>query len=96
MKKRFDAELDFRLDRVADEGAAIITLAELYRWFGRERLTKAVWEEIAARWDDREEGSSLFVGSNDHSFTFIWGAGLTAGEDAYFRPITELAGTERA
>lgn len=94
MKKRFDAELDFRLDRVADDGCAIITAQELYRWFDRERLTKAVWEEIATRWEDREEGEPLFVGSNEHSFTFIWGKGLTASKGAYFQPVREWAGLD--
>jgi hypothetical protein len=94
MKKRFDAELEFRLDRVADEGAATITLAEMYRWFERERITKAVWEEVETRWADRDEGVPLFVGTNDHSFCLIWGKGLTAANDGYFKPISELAGTD--
>ena len=95
MQKRFEQELEFRFDKLADDGAVTITNSELYRWYGRERITKGVWEDIEARWEKRDEDSVLFVGKNDESanYTIIWGQGLTADEDAYFQPIAVLAGT---
>jgi hypothetical protein len=93
MQKRFEYELESRLDEVADKGATTITYQELYRWFERERITRSVWEDIEARWEKREEDAPLFVGNNDNSHTLIWGAGLQANSDAYFQPIAELAGT---
>lgn len=93
MQKRFEHELEFRFDEVADKGATTITNQELYRWFERERITRGVWEDIEARWEKRDEEAELFVGNNDVSYTLIWGAGLTANSTSYFQPIAELAGT---
>jgi len=93
MQKRFEHELEFRLDEVADKGAVTVTNQELYRWFERERITRGVWEDIEGRWEKRDEDAPLFVGNNEHSFTFIWGAGLSAESNAYFQPISKLSGT---
>jgi hypothetical protein len=93
MQKRFEHELEFRLDEIKDKGASTVTYQELYRWFDRERITRSVWEDIEARWEKRDEDAPLFVGNNDSSYTLIWGAGLSATEDAYFQPIAVLAGT---
>lgn len=93
MRKRFENELEFRLDQVTDRGATYISTPELYRWFERTRITRSVWEDIEARWQEREQ-PPLFVGNNEHGYTFIWGEGLTADDDAFFRPIGVLAGTD--
>lgn len=91
-------ELRLRLERVIDVGCAEIRRSELLRWFGQERVTKAIWRSINDMWvetcDDDE--APLFVGGADsttETMVFIWGAGLSIKDEdtCWFKSVDTLA-----
>lgn len=59
MQKRHADQLLNRLDQLYTHGNTFISWAELYYWYGIERLTKGPWKDIQSHWaeilDDRNE-----------------------------------------
>ncbi len=59
MIKRHENQLWSRLDELYAKGTTSISWGELYHWYGVEKIRKAPWRDIAARWeqllDEKEE-----------------------------------------
>lgn len=94
MITRHQNELIARLEHVFDRGYSEIRSTELYRWYGRDRLTKNVWQDILEKWqivtDDQE--ISLFYGKYDETFVFIYADGLSDSENSHFKNVKSLIG----
>jgi hypothetical protein len=50
MIKRHEDQLWARLDELYATGTTFISSGELYHWYNIERLAKAPWRDIKARW----------------------------------------------
>lgn len=59
MIKRHEDQLWARLDELYAIGTTFIGYGELYHWYNVERLAKAPWRDIKARWtqllEEKEE-----------------------------------------
>ena len=86
---RHEANLQNRLDQVADLGFVHITKNELLLWYDAQRVGVNIWRDIHGKWVDlvqsidkhltaEEKGSPLFCAETEGGFTFIWGQGLSA------------------
>lgn len=51
MNKRHEEQLWSRLDSLYVSGVVFMSWDELYHWYGTERLAKAPWRDIKARWE---------------------------------------------
>ena len=94
MLTRHRDELLKRLERVSDLGSCQIRLAELKLWYGRERLTKAVWVDLLDRWAEVDEDTGLLVGPGEGVITLIYNDGLIASEDSWWEDLRKWAGLE--
>lgn len=50
MLKRHTDQLWARLDQLYANGTTFISYGELYHWYSIQRLAKAPWRDIDARW----------------------------------------------
>lgn len=50
MIKRHEDQLWARLDQLYANGTMYISFGELYHWYGIQRIAKAPWRDIKARW----------------------------------------------
>jgi hypothetical protein len=76
MQKPHQFELRLRLERVADVGCVEISAFELRRWFGRDRITSAIWEAINDEWNEIAENVPLLlgpVGDPASGYVLVWG-----------------------
>jgi hypothetical protein len=59
MIKRHEDQLWVRLDQLYANGTTFISWGELYHWYGIQRIAKAPWRDIKARWqqllEEKEE-----------------------------------------
>jgi hypothetical protein len=90
MEKRFADALEFRLDEVEDRRFAEVTWDELLRWYDRQRVTKAVWQDIMERWEERTEDPLLVYERRD-SYILVSGEGITVSGDAWLKPVRAMA-----
>ncbi len=51
MMKRHEDDLNKRFDELAWEGIAFVHFWELKTWYGQERLTKTVWQDLINRFE---------------------------------------------
>ncbi len=51
MLKRHEDQLWARLDALYANGTTFIGWNELYHWYGIQRIAKAPWRDIKARWE---------------------------------------------
>jgi len=51
MIKRHEDQLWARLDQLYSNGTTYISFGELYHWYAIQRLAKAPWRDIKARWE---------------------------------------------
>lgn len=60
MLKRHVDQCWARLDSLYANGTAFISYGELYHWYDVERISKAPWRDLKARWDEllEEKGES--------------------------------------
>jgi len=79
MQKRHLDLLLNRLDDLYRTRVTHIKYSELYLWYGRERLSKAVYQEIFDLWLERleelgwdAEKENLKVSQNDYGMTLFW------------------------
>ena len=94
MLTRHRDELLKRLERVEDLGSCEIKLSELKRWYGRERLTKAVWADLLDRWAEVEEEAQLLIGHGEGVITLLYNDGLTPTEESWWEDLRNWAGVE--
>jgi hypothetical protein len=52
MLKRHVDQVWARLDELYANGTTFISWGELYHWYGIERISKAPWRDLKARWDE--------------------------------------------
>lgn len=96
MIPRHANELLSRLEQVIDIGSTQIRFQELRLWYGKERITIAIWRDIQSKWEelqedwDEKERSPLFVGEAEGVYTFIWAKGLSASDDAWFQEVRKM------
>ena len=81
-----------RLERVVDLGSCEIRYAELRLWYGRERLTKAVWADVLDRWTEVEDDAHLLVGPGEGVITLLYNDGLTISGDSWWEDFRKWAG----
>jgi len=95
MLKRHEYELENRLDRVHLKGSAEIEKSELLLWYDMKRLNKNAWRNIHERWSDIVEDVDtcrLMVAERDKTYVFIWGQGLSEGDDSWFADVRSKLG----
>lgn len=51
MIKRHEDQLWARLDQLYANGTTYISWGELYHWYNIQRIAKAPWRDIKARWE---------------------------------------------
>ena len=51
MLKRHEEQLWTRLDELYANGTTFISWGELYHWYNIQRIAKAPWRDIKARWE---------------------------------------------
>ncbi|MCP1574471.1 hypothetical protein J2S30_002850 [Herbaspirillum rubrisubalbicans] len=51
MLKRHEDQLWARLDELYANGTTYISWNELYHWYNTQRIAKAPWRDIKARWE---------------------------------------------
>ena len=51
MIKRHEDQLWARLDQLYANGTTYVSWGELYHWYGLQRIAKAPWRDIKARWE---------------------------------------------
>jgi hypothetical protein len=62
MIKRHEDQLWARLDGLFANGITTITWGELYHWYDAEKIRKAPWRDIKARWEQLlDEKSEKYV-----------------------------------
>ena len=62
MIKRHEEQLWARLDQLYANGTTFMSWGEIYHWYGVQRISKAPWRDIKARWEQLlEEKSEEFV-----------------------------------
>jgi hypothetical protein len=87
MIKRHEEQLWGRIDQLYANGTTFISLGELYHWYGIQRIAKAPWRDIKARWEqlleEKEEeysdpqiaetvgGVSLFFSKNPRKLSVL-------------------------
>jgi hypothetical protein len=98
MLQRHANELMLRLEDVTDTGICHIRSNELLRWYGKERITVAIWRDILGRWeelitdwDESEANSPLLVGDATGGYSFVWGNGLITTDKSWFKDVRDLA-----
>lgn len=95
MIARHKYELLNRLERVKDLGSCEIRLAELKKWYGRERITKSVWMDLIEQWTEiSNNDSSLLIGPGEGIYTIIYNDGLSVPDDSWWQDIRSWAGQE--
>jgi hypothetical protein len=94
MLTRHRDELLKRLERVSDLGSCEIRYAELKLWYGRERITKAVWADVLDRWTEVAEDTQLLVGPGDGIITLIYNDGLIVSDESWWEDLHKWAGLE--
>jgi hypothetical protein len=52
MLKRHDSQLWARLDELYANGITFISFGEVYHWYNIQRLAKAPWRDLKARWEE--------------------------------------------
>lgn len=52
MQKRHTDQLWARLDQLYANGTTFISWGELYHWYNVQRIAKAPWRDIEARWQE--------------------------------------------
>jgi hypothetical protein len=62
MLKRHVDQIWARLDELYANGTTFISWGELYHWYGIERISKAPWRDLKARWDELLEEKGEEVG----------------------------------
>lgn len=72
MEKRHTDALNNLFDEVEDRGAAIITDAQVRRWWDRQRVTAGVWADLRDRWAENRE-ASLKIGTINGGYLLVWG-----------------------
>jgi hypothetical protein len=95
MLTHHSAELFAKFDELSEFGVTTITPTKLLLWYDRDRITVAIWRDLAVKWssyleDSEDEGTPLLVGENEGSYALVWGAGLTT-DDSYFELLEDLA-----
>lgn len=55
--RMYEVSLNNKLNELWYQGATTFERWELLSWFGKERITNAVWTEIKERWDAFYTGS---------------------------------------
>jgi len=77
MLKRHEDALMQRFDAVTNLGYSFIELWELYLWYGRDRIGKAVWRDLRDRFDETAAASDeLWIYSADTGVMLIHSDGL--------------------
>jgi hypothetical protein len=71
MERRHNDELSLRLERVADIGHAIVTKAELKRWYGIHRVALRTRQDMAGRWQEIVDDESRDLVCIDRSDIFL-------------------------
>jgi len=62
MIKRHEEQLWARLDQLYANGTTFISWGELYHWYNIQRIAKAPWRDIKARWEQLlEEKKEKFI-----------------------------------
>ena len=62
MLKRHAEQLWARLDELYANGTTFISYGELYHWYDIQRIAKAPWRDIEARWQELlEEKKEKYV-----------------------------------
>lgn len=96
MNKRHESTFLTRLDRVFTHGVSEVHKGEMSLWFGKERITRAVWREIAAMWADIVEDPNkqklLVGGLEGTSWFFVYGQEVGTSEESYLQDVRYLAG----
>jgi hypothetical protein len=97
MLSHHTAELLAKFDELFEVGVTTVTPIKLLLWYDRDRITRAVWRDLATRWrnyleDSDDAGVPLMVGENSGGATFalVWGEGLTTNGN-YFVSVDDLA-----
>jgi len=63
MIKRHEEQLWGRLDQLFANGTIFINWGEMYHWYGIQRIAKAPWRDIKARWEQLlEEKNETYSG----------------------------------
>lgn len=92
MLPRHKSEMLTRLETLQELGACQIRIAELKRWYGRERLTKGVWVDLLENWEEISKGDGgIFIGQGDGIYTLIYSNGLTISDKSWWVDILDLA-----
>ena len=56
MEKRHQDSLSNRLEEVALNGCAHVTLEELYRWYDVQKIAARTYRDLEIRWQELSEG----------------------------------------
>jgi len=83
MERRFSYKLAERFDDLAETGATSILWSEIYRWWDRQRVTQAFWEDFIARLEERFPDSEFLIGTDESRVTII------RHDMEWLRPATE-------
>lgn len=88
MRARHENELMRRLEFVRTLGWAEVRKKELLLWYGREQLTKGIWDDLRDRWNQlleelKEDPTPLLMGTDDDNDTAI----LVWGEEGWLAPV---------
>lgn len=86
MERRYIDQLHLRFDEVADVGFAVITEAEVLRWYDRKRTGKGIWLDLQERWQERFKEPLLIAGGSSTGQSYYV---LAWGEPNWLTPITE-------
>lgn len=62
MIKRHEDQLWARLDQLYANGTTYISWGEIYHWYAIQRISKAPWRDIKARWEQLlDEKGEAFI-----------------------------------
>ncbi len=101
MLAHHNAELLAKFDELFEYGVTTVTPTKLLLWYDRDRITRAVWRDLATRWanyleDSDDEEVPLMVGENTGtSYALVWGEGLTT-DGKYFVSVNDRANKDKA
>jgi len=56
---RHEQQLWMRLDELFAKGTTTVSWGEIYHWYGVEKIRKAPWRDIQARWKELLEEKGL-------------------------------------
>lgn len=62
MEKRHQDALTLRLEEVMNKGVTHVLDAELYLWYGVQRMAVRTWRDINTRWAELTEGNEEYYG----------------------------------